>query len=400
MKNQPLHRTPELDGVRGIAVLFVVIYHLFIYSIIASPKSPLAYLVKILTPLTVSGVDLFFVLSGFLIGGILLDNRDSPNYFRVFYTRRIFRILPLYFTWLFLFYILRAVASGSSFEQLFVNRIPTWHFWVFTQNFALANLGTANPSYLTVTWSLAIEEQFYLLAPLAIFVTPPAYLVRVLLVILFSGVMVRTAIASFTALSPFPFIYETTYTRLDGLLCGILCAILVRNGKAVSWLKCNHLYLRVGSFGVVIAIVLVASSGLAVLTRKLQLQYLFFAVGYSAILLSILTQSKSWAANLVRWRPIQQLGILAYGIYLFHSFINEAIHLTFRGKGADVNSMMGVLLSLSAFSLTIIIAHYSWVYFERPLVNRVREFNYQSPLTTGRGGPSMQRMDSAALRQS
>src|SRR5258707_15733453 len=89
----PSARIPELDGIRGIAIRMVLIAHFFL--IVSRPGSALAYA---LVPLRLdwTGVDLFFVLSGFLIGGILLDARGSSNYFRVFYTRRFFRIVPIY----------------------------------------------------------------------------------------------------------------------------------------------------------------------------------------------------------------------------------------------------------------------------------------------------------------
>src|ERR1700731_3519067 len=88
-------RIPELDGIRGIAIAMVVVYHFFLLPIQAPPAALLSY-VKAAGRLAWSGVDLFFVLSGFLIGGILLDARDSLNYFQVFYTRRFFRIVPIY----------------------------------------------------------------------------------------------------------------------------------------------------------------------------------------------------------------------------------------------------------------------------------------------------------------
>src|SRR6266853_6247934 len=93
-------RVPELDGIRGIAIGMVIAGHFF--EIVSRPGSRLAYALVPLR-LTWSGVDLFFVLSGFLIGGILLDARDSPTYFRTFYMRRVFRILPVYYTWILLY---------------------------------------------------------------------------------------------------------------------------------------------------------------------------------------------------------------------------------------------------------------------------------------------------------
>jgi peptidoglycan/LPS O-acetylase OafA/YrhL len=90
-------RISQLDGVRGVAILLVLVYHYFTCQIIAEPGTLFSYL-KRATSLTWSGVDLFFVLSGFLIAGILLDHRNTANYFRVFYLRRACRILPLHFS--------------------------------------------------------------------------------------------------------------------------------------------------------------------------------------------------------------------------------------------------------------------------------------------------------------
>jgi peptidoglycan/LPS O-acetylase OafA/YrhL len=88
-------RVPELDGLRGIAIGMILVFHYFLLQFVVVPGTPAAYALA-MGRLAWSGVDLFFVLSGFLIGGILLDVRDSSNYFQVFYTRRFFRIVPVY----------------------------------------------------------------------------------------------------------------------------------------------------------------------------------------------------------------------------------------------------------------------------------------------------------------
>ena len=95
-------RIPELDGLRGLAILLVLVWHYFISSISVGVGTWQAYAV-VPFRLTWSGVDLFFVLSGFLIGGILYDVKNSENYFKVFYFRRIYRIFPVYFIWAVLF---------------------------------------------------------------------------------------------------------------------------------------------------------------------------------------------------------------------------------------------------------------------------------------------------------
>jgi peptidoglycan/LPS O-acetylase OafA/YrhL len=113
-------RIPQLDGLRGIAVLLVVLYH-FIPSI-GLTGGGFWFHFQNCFRFGWSGVDLFFVLSGFLIGGILLDARESPSYFRTFYSRRFYRIFPLYYIWIFFY----AVLAAGAFSRLPVSIAVAW----------------------------------------------------------------------------------------------------------------------------------------------------------------------------------------------------------------------------------------------------------------------------------
>jgi len=164
---EPRARVPELDGLRGIAIGPVLVYHFFLIPSNPQPGTFFAYL---LVPgrLAWSGVDLFFVLSGFLIGGILLHERDSPNYFRAFYTRRFFRIIPMYTVTLVFFYGLMFIVRAGyakNFASMLNDQLPWYSYPVFIQNFWMMFRDTLGPSTLGVTWSLAIEE-LYLTLPL------------------------------------------------------------------------------------------------------------------------------------------------------------------------------------------------------------------------------------------
>ena len=152
-------RIPELDGLRGFAILLVLVYHY-----IATPEHrPLGFpLHRLFQALSVcwSGVDLFFVLSGFLIGGILLESRESPRYFQAFYLRRIHRILPIYYSWLFLYVVVRFVSARLAPGWSLLNSsdytgVPA--YIVFIQNFFYFR-SRLDWIWLGVTWSLAIEE--------------------------------------------------------------------------------------------------------------------------------------------------------------------------------------------------------------------------------------------------
>src|SRR6266568_5097276 len=156
-------RIPELDGLRGIAIGMVIIWHYFSTVVRAGPSSPLSYLVAA-TRATWSGVDLFFVLSGFLIGGILLDARGATNYYRVFYRRRFFRIVPIYAAVLLIFPIFTLLRHGA--HPAPAAGAPPWYmYWTFTQNLWMAATSSLGTNSLGMTWSLAVEEQFYLTLP-------------------------------------------------------------------------------------------------------------------------------------------------------------------------------------------------------------------------------------------
>src|SRR5579884_2382866 len=138
--------TPQLDGIRGVAILLVLASHYLLFpetSVVASfPLIKLAGVGWI-------GVDLFFVLSGFLLGGILIDQKGTDGYFRRFYLRRAARMLPLYYVWLF-----ACVFLGWA--------KPDWSYWVLAQNWTMAIARRMSSPALGISWSLGVEEQFYL----------------------------------------------------------------------------------------------------------------------------------------------------------------------------------------------------------------------------------------------
>lgn len=157
-------RIPVLDGLRGTAIFLVLVRH----SIAGTPTTSPIW-AAVLSPLRLSwsGVDLFFVLSGFLIGGILLDAKHSKNYFETFYIRRAFRILPIYGVVLILYFSRHLPIRWlpELLGQTSALPIPWFSFFTFTQNFWMAAFGWYGPLAIAPTWSLAVEEQFYLTIP-------------------------------------------------------------------------------------------------------------------------------------------------------------------------------------------------------------------------------------------
>jgi peptidoglycan/LPS O-acetylase OafA/YrhL len=232
-------RLPALDGLRGIAILLVLVHHL-LYRLRLCPGF-VHYLVAA-GGLSWSGVDLFFVLSGFLIGGILLDARNSPRYYRTFYARRAFRILPIYLVLLGLCTVRYIPLSWSASRLGGFSRmeIPWIAYLTLTQNFWMAVLGSWGLGTLTPTWSLAVEEQFYLTVPTIIRKVGQHRLVALLLVVTASAPIFRALLQHFGQPNGIA-VYVLMPSRADALSCGILCAILLRHRYWKSLVSRRHL---------------------------------------------------------------------------------------------------------------------------------------------------------------
>lgn len=165
-------RIAELDGIRGCAILSVLLYHYIFCQVSVGPKSMGAYLLKPLT-LGWAGVDLFFVLSGFLIAGILMDNRRASNLFSTFYIRRCCRIFPLYYAVFCVFALFGLfLRHQPDFQWLFKYSHPLWSYATYSQNILMGLKGGLGCNWMAPTWSLAVEEQFYAFLPLLVWIAP------------------------------------------------------------------------------------------------------------------------------------------------------------------------------------------------------------------------------------
>jgi len=359
---------PELDTIRGIAVLLVLFFHGFGFRYGLEGLSGFPRLLVAATLPGWIGVNLFFVLSGFLITGILLDTRTRPDFYRRFYIRRAFRILPLYYAVL----LLLAVATRSGL----VNRQASWAF-LGLSFFYLSNvtglLGV--PMQYGVLWSLAVEEHFYLLWPGVV-----RWLSRRRVAIAAIGICVLCpclrALYYFRGYNA-----GTGYTWLvaDGLAMGALLAAVLRgpwgtrNGVrrwAVSAVAASLMIFGVGyPFGI-----FRASRFLGMTLRESALN-LFFA---GTVALALLVGTSRWRA-VVNRPGLQFFGEISYGVYLLHMLIFDmAEH--FLGTWFPGLSPAGgrfgvmVLFFCVAAGLTVVIAYFSRWYFEEPFLLLKRRF--------------------------
>jgi peptidoglycan/LPS O-acetylase OafA/YrhL len=379
-------RIPELDGLRGLAILFVILCHY-----VGNPDhSPLGFLPnRFLLAFTVgwSGVDLFFVLSGFLIGGILLDARDKPNYFRAFYMRRVFRILPIYYLWTLLFAVTVIVVSlffpgglGVTYHDLL--RVPVQ--LLFLQNI-FVGMPAFTWTWFVVTWSLAIEEQFYLLAP---------PLIRFLTLRRFTIVLCATIVlAPLLRFMLFRYWAPGTYLcaflmpcRADSLSCGMLLAVGWRDARFREFVR-NH----TAELQRAVVVLFLGVGGLLwwlvhpINAVTVTVGYTWLALFYSALLVFVVSNTGSWLAAVMRWRFLGWLGGISYCVYLLHDAFNFFAHRIFFHAEPRLYNLSHLAVSMFALLVTLAVASLSWRYFEKPLIRCGHEYSYESPpVTTAR----------------
>ena len=260
-----------------------------------------------------SGVDLFFVLSGFLITGILLDSRGSPRYFRVFYLRRALRIFPLYFAYLFLILIVaRFLLLAYTGSDLWNSTNPWWYFtyllnWKSDQGY--------NDLVLGHLWSLAIEEQFYLVWPAMVWLAPRRHLKWLCLIIAAGAFLARFYMGSHGYGSEAT--YRMTPGRMDTLALGAFVAVGLRDFRAVLDRWANVvLALSTAGFLAVWAF----NSGpvwsdLAMRTLGASL----IAVVYSCLVFHAATLQKGTVCRFLSSTLLTRCGKYSYAMYVLHS---------------------------------------------------------------------------------
>lgn len=336
----------ELDGLRAIAIVSVMLFHLSV------PGFALGW----------AGVNLFFVISGFLITGILLDTKNQKLYFRNFYVRRALRIFPIYYLSVVVIVIWAKLSDQS------VRDLP--YFLLYLQNFVYGlYLNKANFPYLFAhSWSLAIEEQFYIFWPLVIFFLTPRRLLLVLVCLFMLGPISRIVIF---AASNNPFLTNRLLpSQIDCLCAGALLALLLRQ----HWLS-NSIIAKASI--VIACIVTLLSIGLVVRTgyseyydftylRDEQLN-LFLTSNLAilfACLLAIVLLFETPVSYFLRMDFLRHIGKISYGLYLYHFpiyFVVDAV--TAQSPFAQLQFPGFIVIGIKLLA-TYIVSILSWKIIE------------------------------------
>lgn len=370
-------RVPALDGLRGIAILAVMLFHF--RWIFDSGSDAISRGLSAGLSFGWMGVDLFFALSGFLITGILLETRDSSSYFRAFYGRRSLRIFPLFYLTLLLVLGAGPVISRAwGHQNLWGHINPLWYL-LYAANWQPGFHGLMDPM-VGHFWSLCVEEQFYLVWPMLVWLTPPRWLPRLALLLAVFSLLLRFVLLQSGGGGEG--VYRMTLTRMDGLALGSWVAIANRDPEMRQWLHARvHTLLWMSLAGIVGTILV--QRGFDPDSAAMQYTgYLFLGIFFAAIVHLAANASGSFARALA-WRPLLIAGTFSYAMYVFHIPLERMVRPVVGRIAASLP--LPAALALRTFYVVAMVAimfgigWLSWNLFEKHLLKLKRHFPYHAP---------------------
>jgi len=357
---------PGLDGLRAIAFLLVFALHT-------------GYL-----QIGWVGVSLFFVLSGFLITGILLDMKKSlsgKEYFIKFYGRRFLRIFPLYYFYLVLMALvttwLISVPFRPKYMQLFLDQV--WYAVLYVYDFFFATSSIRFSGFLDHFWSLSVEEQFYIFWPLLILLVPEKWLKKLFISFIVLGLAFRitfffvhtSGVFRFLADTPSLAIYPLPFSHMDAFAFGAyISRFPIARAKQQFFLLLGLIpivgfvsqYVATGSIGAISAFgyPLLLPDAYQFIWGYSLLNYFFAVIIYGVA-------REKWFTRFLEWRVLRYLGKISYGLYVYHFPI-----VWFSGRIADFGiapPLVKPLTALLALLATILVASFSFHFLERPIIH-------------------------------
>jgi peptidoglycan/LPS O-acetylase OafA/YrhL len=345
-------RVAGIDGLRAVAVIAVVLFHARVIG------SELGW----------AGVELFFVISGFLITRILLELRANPRYLQIFYARRALRILPVYY-FVVLVSVILALGAGASLSSL---DLP--FYIVYIQNyFPQIPTGMAGGIPLTShTWTLAVEEQFYWIWPLVVLLFGPRSLRAIVIACIIGAPVARLAMLLATG-NPYT-VVATLPAQVDALGVGAALAFAERDGLAPRLgRRCATVAIAAG---VVLLVVLVLTGGglSAFADTRIWASSPINALLLSAFaalfggIVAFTVFGGGRALRFLDWGPLVHIGRISYGLYIYNpiALLLASLAFTLAGRAAPTGAVGEIVLGTA---LTYVLAATSWRYLETPFLN-------------------------------
>ena len=362
----PKSHIPGLDGLRGLAIVLVLLYHCFF---------PLW---KVGANAGWVGVDLFFVLSGFLITGILLDSLGKKNYFSTFYLRRSLRIFPLYYFFLICFFLISPFVINPEelkpYQFYFDNQL--W-YWLYIPNWLITfdNHWPPVPKpLLDHFWSLAIEEQFYLFWPLMVFFFKRRTLIYICLFFILQSMVIRN-LFEYSG-KDYSSSYVFTFARLDAISIGALVALLIRGERGKLLLANSSRPIFVISFLILFILTLLSHNFSLKNEYFIRIGYTIIGIFFGSFLVLVLSEG-SILGKICNTGFLKFFGKYSYGIYVYHWLISPLINDYFAYQVMRFTTISPWLIAsfLSVF-LIILISILSFHLFEKQNLKLKRFVNY------------------------
>jgi peptidoglycan/LPS O-acetylase OafA/YrhL len=361
---------PALDGFRALAILLVIPHNVYLFDTIRGWLVPFAWI----SSAGWVGVQLFFVLSGFLITRNLLDSRDASNYYSAFFGRRILRIFPLYFLVLtfFLLVLPQLVDLSANIRDSYANQV--W-LWLFLSNWA-EPFGKG-VYWFPHFWSLAVEEQFYFVWPVVIATIAPRRLIPVCVAILVAALTIRVGMALAGAKPEM--LYMFTVCRMDALACGAMAAVLAGSPRFLGFIREHSDWL----LGVVLVVLMAGAtfthSYAAYEVPTLTAGHTLLALTMTAVLLVLVARPRNPIASglsaLLSLPPLRSVGKVSYAMYIFHPMIATAIvHPILLPTLKKLGSGFPVWYALVNILCTYLVALASWHLLEKHFLRAKRYF--------------------------
>lgn len=319
-------------------------------------------LLKKLTYWGWAGVDLFFILSGFLIASILISNRASRAFFRTFYIRRFSRIVPIYYLLLVVFFLAAAGLSDTG-SKLFARPIEPYWYAAFLQNFQMSIRGNFGPYGLAPTWSLAVEEQFYLVIPLVIYLLNDKKVMIFCLLCIVAAPIYRAFAGNWYQA------YTHLFSRIDAPCYGVLLALFRKNQQLAAWL-------RTYAFPVALIPLFMLTAFIFFDVKSLNhsiISLFFLALTAIAVRLS----AGQFLYRALASRFLQLMGRYSYFIYLYHLLVNGLLFLLLSEYlNPTIENWQGYIITALSFAVTGLLAHLSYRYLESRMIAWSHRFSY------------------------
>src|SRR2546421_1955070 len=363
---------PSLDGLRGLAIILVLLFH---FTPEGGGHTLIGVLTRWVSRLGWCGVDLFFVLSGFLITGILFDAKGSPHYFRNFYMRRVLRIFPLYYgVLLVVFVVVPLFHPMTSPEDRRLVANQHW-LWLYGANIpqAMSNDWPLESSWVKLNhfWSLAVEEHFYLVWPAIVFAFSRKTLMRICAGCIVVALGLRCCayfLWNDTAA------YVLTPCRMDELAMGALIALAARGAGGIEGMVRAARWIAAILF---VSLMLIWFQDMEDVNYTISLTIL--AAFFGALL--VVAVGGKIASLVFRNSLLRFFGKYSYGIYVFHWVLSPMLERYFsplKMGAASGSNFVGVALSMAiAIGISVLVAFLSWHFYEKHFLKLKRFFEYR-----------------------